>query len=90
MDVETTRSKMAKHLETARGSAMAGAMGWGFEIEDLTVFVRMSLRKDDNKSFLLRVVFDDFPRQAPVRGRPQTGSPIIPIDSSFLRAGSAP
>ncbi len=65
MDVEITRSKMAKQVEAARSSAMAGVLGWGFEIEDLTVYVGMSPRQGDKKSFSLRVAFDGFPRQAP-------------------------
>ena len=45
--------------------AMARALRWGFEIEDLVVYVTLRPRKRRDLSYLLKVAFEDFPRRAP-------------------------
>lgn len=65
MDIETVKAKMTAQLDRARQSAMFGALGWGFEVVDLTLYVTMRHRRRADQAFLLRVTFDDFPRRAP-------------------------
>lgn len=65
MDAETVRAKMSAQLDGARQSAMARALGWDFEVADLTVYVMMRHRRQPDRVFLLRVTFEDFPRRAP-------------------------
>lgn len=65
MDIETTRAKMMAQFDQARQSATARACGWVFAVEELTVYVTMRARRKQDRSFLLRVMFEDFPRRAP-------------------------
>lgn len=65
MDIETVRAKMAVQVEQARQSAMAGAFGWSFEVDDLTVYTQMRSRRRPEPVYFLRTVFDEYPRRAP-------------------------
>ena len=65
MDKETVRTKMVAELDLARSSRLADAFGWTFEVDQLDVFVKMSPRRKRDQACMLKVNFDDFPRQAP-------------------------
>ncbi len=65
MDIETTRATVHKLVDKVRQSAMADAMGWGLDHQDLILFVGIRSRQRKDRSFLLRVSFDDLPRRAP-------------------------
>ncbi len=56
---------MTEQVEWARQSGVARAFGWVFEVDDITVHVTMRHRRRPEPVFLLRVVFEDFPRRAP-------------------------
>lgn len=68
MDVETTKAKMMAQVDQARQSAMVLALGWQFEIDELTVHVALSRRKEPGRANLLRVRFDEFPKRCPSYG----------------------
>jgi len=56
---------MRGQLDAARGSAMAEAYGWEFDLQGLVVLVTMRPRRRPDNAYLMRVSFDDFPRRAP-------------------------
>jgi hypothetical protein len=65
MEIEAVRAKMTAQLDMARGSALTRAHGWVFEVDDLIVYVTLQHRRRPEHVYLLRVLFDDFPRRAP-------------------------
>lgn len=65
MDIETIRAKMAAQVSQASQSAMASVFGWVFEGQDLVVYATLRHRRRPESTYLLRVVFDEFPRRAP-------------------------
>ena len=65
MDQQTVEAKMAAQVDQAHRSAMTRVFAWEFETVGLVVYVIMRPRKQPNRSHLLRVSFDDFPRRAP-------------------------
>ena len=56
---------MMAQLDQARTSAMAGVLGWGFEIDELTVYVTLTRKIEPDHTYLLCACFDEFPRRAP-------------------------
>ena len=65
MDLETTQALVAEEVERVRASGLSRAFDWEIDVSDLAVYVRMRPRKSKGKSFLMRALFDDFPRHAP-------------------------
>ena len=65
MDHATVRAKMMRQVDAATTSALARAMEWEFEVDDLLVFIKMRPRKSTISPYLLKVSFEDFPRRAP-------------------------
>ncbi len=68
MDIETTTAKMMAQVDQVRQSAMARTLGWQFEIDELTVYVALSRRKEPDRTYLLRARFDEFPKRPPSYG----------------------
>ena len=56
---------MMEQVGPAQQCAMARALRWDFEVEDLVVYVTLRPRKRRDLSHLLKVAFEDFPRRAP-------------------------
>ncbi len=65
MDAETVRAAMMAQVDRARGSALATAYRWSFEVDGLAVYTTMRHRRRPEHSYLLRTTFEDFPRRAP-------------------------
>ncbi|MDE0334462.1 MAG: hypothetical protein OXI64_05840 [Defluviicoccus sp.] len=65
MDEATVKAKMAAALECVQRSRLAEAFGWAIDVSGLDAFVSMSPRKHRERAYLLKVNFDDFPRQPP-------------------------
>jgi hypothetical protein len=65
MDLVTIKELMAEQLDTVRKSALAAVFGWGLEERDLCAYVILRPRHCRDRSFLLRMLFDDFPRRPP-------------------------
>jgi hypothetical protein len=65
MDAEIVRAKMAEYIARARGTALARACGWTFEIEDRRAFVTLQHRRRHDSAYLLGITFEEFPRRAP-------------------------
>ena len=65
MDLETVRAKMTAQLDRVRVSAMCRVFGWSFGVSGLTAYITMRHRRRPERVFLLRMMFDDFPRRAP-------------------------
>lgn len=65
MDIETVRAKMMEQVETAIQSSMTCAFGWVFEVHDLVVLVTLCPRCKRDRVYLIRIAFEDFPKQAP-------------------------
>lgn len=64
MDTDTVRQKMREQLDQARDSAMTKEMGWNFE-DEFTTYITLRPRNQPDKSYLLRIQFDQFPKRAP-------------------------
>ena len=65
MDAVTVKELMAEQLNVVRKSALCAAFDWGIEETDLCVHVALRPRHCREKVFLLRMLFDDFPRRPP-------------------------
>ena len=65
MDEATVRAKMTEEIDRVRRSSLAVAFGWTLDVDGLDAFVVMSPRRQRDRIFLLKMNFDDFPRQAP-------------------------
>ena len=65
MDAVTVKELMAEQLQTVRRSAFHAAFGWKIEDKDLCAYITLRPRHCRDKCFVLRILFDDFPRRAP-------------------------
>lgn len=65
MDQQTIEAKMATQLQEAQRSAMTKVFAWEYEVSGLVTYIRMRPRKHLDRSYLLRVSFDDYPQRAP-------------------------
>jgi hypothetical protein len=65
MDDETVKTKFGEQLEAARASAMSRVFRWEFELDGLILYVTLRPRRRPELAYLLRVIFDEFPRRAP-------------------------
>jgi len=58
-------SGIVSAFNRARQGGFARRYGWDFEINELVAYVGMRRKADPNKTYLLRLTFDDFPKRAP-------------------------
>jgi hypothetical protein len=65
MDAVTVKELMKEQLETVRKSKLCAAFGWEIEEKDLCAHVMLRPRHCRDRGFLLRMLFDDFPRRPP-------------------------
>jgi hypothetical protein len=65
MDDETVRARVREQLEQAQQSGFARRHGWDFDVDGLTVYIKMRRATDPAKEYVLRLTFDDFPKRAP-------------------------
>ena len=65
MDAVTVKELMTEQLDRVRKSALHAVFGWEIEEKDLCAYITLRPRHCRDKVFLLRMLFDDFPRRAP-------------------------
>ena len=65
MDEETVKAKMVAELDRLQQSRLATVFGWRICVDGLNAFLTMSPRMRREPKYLLKVNFEDFPRQAP-------------------------
>jgi len=65
MDAVTVKELMAEQLATVRKSELRSVFGWEITENDLCAYVTLRPRQCRDRDFFLRILFDDFPRQAP-------------------------
>ena len=92
MDEATVRAKMDTEIDRVRCSKLAVAFGWTIDVNGLDAFVLMSPRREHKQVYLLKVNFDDFPRQAPscIFVDVQTRSPSTEAWPPMVKHGQQP
>ena len=92
MDQATSSAKMAVEIDRVRSSHLMAVFGWNIAVDELDAFVKMATRKRPEKEFLLRINFEDFPRQAPsyVFVDPKTRAPKADAWPPGVKHGATP
>lgn len=65
MDFETTVARMLAQIDLVEASAMTRESGWTVEIAPPTVYVGLKRAAEPERTYLLRIQFDDFDRRTP-------------------------
>lgn len=67
MDPQTVRESFQKEIDSIRSSSLCKAFKWEFEIniEEYLAYLIMMPRKAEDRRYLLRIKFDDYPQRAP-------------------------
>ena len=92
MDEATVKAKIAAEIDRVLCSKLPVAFGWTIDINELDAFVTMSPRGKSEQDYLLKVNFDDFPRQAPsfIFVDVQTRSPCLEAWPLGVKHGGQP
>jgi len=67
MDPVTVKERFQKELDCIRKGMLCKTYKWNFEanIDEYLVYVNITSRKAQDKEYLLRIKFDDYPQRAP-------------------------
>ena len=65
MDKATVRAKMAVEIDRVLSSKLSVALGWTIDVNEFDAYIAMTPRGKPGQAYLMKVNFDDFPRQAP-------------------------